>query len=268
MSLIQTLKRTGEGKSHNAEILERIMDPTHKDHVSHLSKGAKQSAKQLGFPSAQDKVVKKETVNPFIRSAADKIDRARDSDEDSVFSDFSDDDETLARIRQKRMKVVQKVFSRRQEFLGLGHGVYSEVSQDDFLGAVTGSKYVVCHFYHEEFTRCKIMDKHLSLLAPKHLPTRMIKIDANKAPFFVSKLVIKTLPTIVLFRDGKAIDRVTGFDDMGGLDNFPTSSLETRFMMAGMCISNEEAEAEKDEATDRATSKIRDGNVGGGGFTS
>ena len=31
---------------------------------------------------------------------------------------------------------------------------------------VTQSKYVVCQFYHNGFERCKIVDKHLSLLAP------------------------------------------------------------------------------------------------------
>ena len=72
--------------------------------------------------------------------------------------------------------------------------------QDEFLPAVTASKYCVVHFYHEEFTRCKIIDKHLNYLAPKHMATRFCKLDATKSPFFVQKLQVKTLPTLVIFK--------------------------------------------------------------------
>jgi hypothetical protein len=34
-----------------------------------------------------------------------------------------------------------------------------EITQDEFLPEVTGSKKVICHFYSPEFMRCKIMDK-------------------------------------------------------------------------------------------------------------
>lgn len=40
--------------------------------------------------------------------------------------------------------------------------------------------------------RCKIMDKHLALLAPQHVEAKFIKIDAEKAPFFVGKLQVTT----------------------------------------------------------------------------
>jgi hypothetical protein len=34
-----------------------------------------------------------------------------------------------------------------------------EITQDEFLPEVTSSKKVICHFYHNDFQRCKIMDK-------------------------------------------------------------------------------------------------------------
>lgn len=34
-----------------------------------------------------------------------------------------------------------------------------------FFAEVTKSKYVVCHFYHPSFERCKIIDKHMEPLA-------------------------------------------------------------------------------------------------------
>ena len=36
-----------------------------------------------------------------------------------------------------------------------GHGEYREITEGDFLGEVTGSEKVICHFYHKEFYRCK-----------------------------------------------------------------------------------------------------------------
>jgi hypothetical protein len=34
----------------------------------------------------------------------------------------------------------------------------SEIVEEEFLKEVTGSELVVCHFYHNDFERCKIMD--------------------------------------------------------------------------------------------------------------
>ena len=38
-------------------------------------------------------------------------------------------------------------------------GTYEEVAEGDFLGIVTSTERVVCHFFHREFERCRIMDK-------------------------------------------------------------------------------------------------------------
>jgi hypothetical protein len=42
----------------------------------------------------------------------------------------------------------------------------------------TSTDNVVCHFYHRDFERCKIVDKHLALLAKKYMETRFIKLSA------------------------------------------------------------------------------------------
>ena len=38
--------------------------------------------------------------------------------------------------------------------------------------------------------RCKVMDLRLSELAPRHLESKFLRIDAEKAPFFVQKLQV------------------------------------------------------------------------------
>jgi thioredoxin-like negative regulator of GroEL len=47
-----------------------------------------------------------------------------------------------------------------------------------------------------------------------------MKINAEKCPFFVEKLKIKVLPTIIYFIDGKSVHTVTGFDEFGGNEDF------------------------------------------------
>ena len=45
-------------------------------------------------------------------------------------------------------------------------------------------------------------------------PTRTHTHSAAQAPFFVSKLKVQTLPSLIVFRDGKVVDRLTGFEGL------------------------------------------------------
>merc|ERR1712088_630513 len=47
----------------------------------------------------------------------------------------------------------------------------------EFFNVTKNSENVVCHFYREETFRCKIMDKHLAILAKKHVETKFCKTD-------------------------------------------------------------------------------------------
>ena len=60
------------------------------------------------------------------------------------------------------------------------HGL---ASAGDFLESVTKTDHVVCHFFHRDFERCKLLDKHLSILARKYFDTRFIKVSAPVSLF-------------------------------------------------------------------------------------
>jgi len=51
----------------------------------------------------------------------------------------------------------------------------------------------------------------------------------------VNKLQIRVLPTVILFVDGVAKDRIVGFQELGGKDEFETIILEERISKSG-CI--------------------------------
>ena len=53
-----------------------------------------------------------------------------------------------------------------------------EIAEGDFLKVVTETQRVVVHFFHREFTRCKIMDKHLAAMTRKFFGTRFVKVSA------------------------------------------------------------------------------------------
>ena len=42
------------------------------------------------------------------------------------------------------------------------------------------------------------------------------------------------MPTICLAKDGKTVDYIAGFDDLGGIDEFSTEMLEWRIARAGV----------------------------------
>ncbi|KIY93449.1 hypothetical protein MNEG_14514 [Monoraphidium neglectum] len=54
------------------------------------------------------------------------------------------------------------------------------------------------------------------------------------APFFTVKLGVKVLPCVVLFKAGVSVDRVVGFEQLGGKDDFPTQAFEARLRAANV----------------------------------
>ena len=56
-------------------------------------------------------------------------------------------------------------------------GGYQEVAEGEFLEACTQAARLVCHFYHPDFERCRIVDAHLTVLAVKHFDTLFVKLS-------------------------------------------------------------------------------------------
>ncbi|KAG1928104.1 thioredoxin domain-containing protein 9-like [Pimephales promelas] len=139
------------------------------------------------------------------------------------------DEDDLDRLKERRLEALKKAQKQKQEWISKGHGEYREIpSERDFFAEVKESKNVVCHFYRDSTFRCKILDKHLAVLAKKHLETKFIKLNVEKAPFLTERLKIKVIPTLALVKDGKTKDYIVGFTDLGNTDEFPTEMLEWR----------------------------------------
>ena len=156
--------------------------------------------------------------------------KEEDSEEDEDFKLDDDGLNVYEALKAKRLREIKRENKQMIEDKAKGHGDYREIGQDDFLPTVTGSKRCVVHFYHNDFERCKIIDMHLREIAKAHTEARFVCLDAEKAPFFITKLQIKVLPTMILFNDGLAIDRIVGFEELGGEDDFETILLTRRLV--------------------------------------
>ncbi|ORY91128.1 thioredoxin-like protein, partial [Syncephalastrum racemosum] len=128
---------------------------------------------------------------------------------------------------------------RRHAMEENSHGTYTEITNEkEFMNITTGTKYVVGHFFHKDFRRCKIMDTHLEacLIAKKHYQTRFVKIDVENAPFLVEKLQVRVLPCVMAWVDGYMQTKLIGFDELGNTDGFSTALLELKLTNAGSCF--------------------------------
>ncbi|CAL5358083.1 hypothetical protein CsSME_00047842 [Camellia sinensis var. sinensis] len=135
-------------------------------------------------------------------------------------------------LRERRLQQMKKMAEKRSRWIALGHGEYSEIpAEKEFFSVVKASDRVVCHFYRENWP-CKVMDKHLSILAKQHIETRFVKIHAEKSPFLAEKLKIVVLPTLALIKNAKVDDYVVGFNELGGTDEFSSEELEERLAKA------------------------------------
>jgi hypothetical protein len=173
----------------------------------------------MEIPKVQE-IIEKQVLT-VAKAMEDKLD-----DEITALDRLDIDD--LEVLRERRLQQMKKMAEKRSRWISLGHGEYTEIpSEKDFFAAVKASERVVCHFYRENWP-CKVMDKHMSILAKQHLETRFVKINAEKSPFLAEKLKIIVLPTLALIKNAKVDDYVVGFDELGGTDEFSTEELEER----------------------------------------
>lgn len=161
-------------------------------------------------------------------------------DDDELFnSDDSEEERIMKREKEKRINSLgvskgkpQRDRSREKKGVSNKYGQYFEIEESNFLDTLLKNEKVVCHFYHNEFDRCKIMDKHLITIAAEHPETLFVKINAEKSPFFCTRLNIRTLPTVLYSKNGKVYQRQIGFEELEGGDDFKLITLKRKMVLA------------------------------------
>lgn len=145
------------------------------------------------------------------------------------------DTKDLEQLRKTRIKELKEREEKKKIWLDLGHGTYEQLAEEKmFFDVVKKSENCAVHFFTNTSSRSPILEMHLKKLAPKHLETRFVAMDAEKCPFLAEKLRIKTIPTLVLVKNGTMIDKIVGFTQLGNRDDFTTEMLEWRIAHSGV----------------------------------
>jgi len=171
---------------------------------------------------------------------------AREKDDDDQLDSISEpesweDDEFGTNYREKRLESMKQEVTRLQEMKENDHGRVTRLQDEkEIINRTAKGKKVVVHFFHPDFRRCTIMDKHLADLAPKYFDTLFLRVDVADVPFLVTRLEIKILPCVIAFISGVTKDRITGFEGLAEVetDEFTTAQLELRLKQSGV-IGNE-----------------------------
>lgn len=162
-----------------------------------------------------------------------KVDRdaSQSSDTESLLEllESLENDDDLEQFREKRMAELRNEFRRIDRAFDT-HGdstgsIHYTSDEKELMSTVAKADLAIVHFYQAAFPRCQAMNDLLSLVAEKHLPITIMAIQAEDAPFLVTKLRVKVLPFVVIYRKGQEISRIVGFEGIGGSEK--AASLQT-----------------------------------------
>ncbi|KAI6213875.1 TXNDC9 protein [Aphelenchoides besseyi] len=116
------------------------------------------------------------------------------------------DDDGLEEIRRKRLLEMQKIQEKKQHLQTIGHGKLSELGGDkDFIEAGKESPKLVCYFYAQNTEKSQAVEKIWLL---QTFFTRFIRINAERCPFLIERLRLKSIPVIAIVRNEKIVDYI------------------------------------------------------------
>ncbi|MEK6914581.1 MAG: thioredoxin [Nanoarchaeota archaeon] len=91
-----------------------------------------------------------------------------------------------------------------------------EVSKEEFNRIVSnGHKLVVVDFFADWCMPCLMMAPVIEELAKNMKDIKFVKIDVDENSELSEKYEIRSIPTLIFFKNGKMIDRV-----VGGMDDY------------------------------------------------
>ncbi|WWD19500.1 hypothetical protein CI109_103961 [Kwoniella shandongensis] len=141
----------------------------------------------------------------------------------------------LATDRERRLEALQAEVRKVQSLRETEYGrVVTYGEEKSLIERMSKEKYCIIHFFHPGFARCRIMDDRLSDLAPQHPHTLFLRAAVESVPFLVTKMGVQVLPCVLCFVDGKAVDRLIGFEELGDSDHFTVKMLEFRLKQTGV----------------------------------
>ena len=89
-----------------------------------------------------------------------------------------------------------------------------ELITDDTFSASTAAGVVLVDFYADWCGPCRMLTPVLERLAKDiQGKAKIVKLDTDKAEKTAAAFRITSIPTLILFKDGKEVERVVGLSD-------------------------------------------------------
>ncbi|SCU97538.1 LANO_0E16270g1_1 [Lachancea nothofagi CBS 11611] len=83
-------------------------------------------------------------------------------------------------------------------------------SSADFDKAIQADKLVVVDFFATWCGPCKMIAPMLEKFAAEYSSADFYKLDVDEVPEVAQKSEVSAMPTIVLFKSGKVVDKIVG----------------------------------------------------------
>jgi thioredoxin 1 len=89
------------------------------------------------------------------------------------------------------------------------------ITQGEFAAEVTGcTNAVVADFYATWCGPCRMLSPLLDRLAePFAGKIKFVKINVDESPGLAQNFQVQAIPTLIFFKDGKVVDRITGLPE-------------------------------------------------------
>ena len=86
------------------------------------------------------------------------------------------------------------------------------VRDDNFNAFITSNKLVVADFFATWCGPCRALSPYIDELATNHHHILFAKANIDETQVIANELDVKSLPCVVIFENGKEINRVVGFN--------------------------------------------------------
>ena len=86
------------------------------------------------------------------------------------------------------------------------------ISDNDFNDIIASNKLVVVDFFATWCGPCRALSPYIDELATNHHHILFAKANIDETQVIANELDVKSLPCVVIFENGKEINRVVGFN--------------------------------------------------------
>ncbi|TYL36134.1 thioredoxin [Natronococcus pandeyae] len=126
--------------------------------------------------------------------------------------DCDTDDDDLEQIRAEKRERLRERIEREQRGTVSPDEPVTVESQAQFQEVLDAHELVLVDFYADWCGPCKMLAPILEDLAGE-TPAAIAKVDTDAHPALAQQYGIQGLPTLLLFADGEAVERLVGMQD-------------------------------------------------------